>query len=156
MPKTRLAHVKTLARNSIAACKPLGIVPLATSPKRSMGHLLGGEKIIFLIRDIDGPAMAAAPVESCQDRGPEVSLGSPRVGTRHVQSPTPHARALPASDTSAKMHLKPDVSNTKCQGFGSRALWRAPSTGVSGVGDYPTPDLSQRASGSRSTSEKSK
>ena len=44
----------------------------------------GPKKLIFLIRDIDGPAMAAAPVESCQDRGPEVSLGSPRVGTRHV------------------------------------------------------------------------
>ena len=44
----------------------------------------GAKKILFLIRDIDGRAMAAAPVESCQDRGPEVSLGSPRVGTRHV------------------------------------------------------------------------
>ena len=29
-------------------------------------------------------------------RGPEVSRGSPRVGTRRVQSPTPHARALPS------------------------------------------------------------
>ena len=95
-PKTRLAHVKTLARNSSQHASRLGIVPLATSPKRSMGHLLGGEKIIFLIRDIDGPAMAAAPVESCQDRGPEVSLGSPRVGTIHVQSPTPHTPPLQA------------------------------------------------------------
>ena len=67
-----------------APCGRLSIVRFDTGPKRSMGHLLGGEKIIFLIRDIDGPAMAAAPVESCQDRGPEVSLGSPRVGTRHV------------------------------------------------------------------------
>ena len=67
-----------------ATCSRLSIVRFDTGPKRSMGHLLGGEKIIFLIRDIDGPAMAAAPVESCQDRGPEVSLGSPRVGTRRV------------------------------------------------------------------------
>ena len=97
-PKTRLAHVKTLETRSQHASR-LGIVPLATSPKRSMGHLLGGEKIIFLIRDIDGPAMAAAPVESCQDRGPEVSLGSPRIGTRRGQSPTPHTRALRSVDT---------------------------------------------------------
>ena len=56
----------------------------------------------------------------------------------------------------AKMHLNPDVSTTKCQGFGSRALWRAPSTGACGVGDYPTPDLSERESESRSGPEKSK
>ena len=31
-----------------------------------MGHLLGGEKFFFLIRDIDGPTMTAAPVESCR------------------------------------------------------------------------------------------
>ena len=61
-----------------------------------MGHLLGGEKIIFLIRDIDGPAMAAAPVESCQDRGPEVSLGSLWVGCGRVQAPTPHTPPLTA------------------------------------------------------------
>ena len=40
--------------------------------------------------------------------------------------------------------------------FRSRALWRAPSTTACGVRDYPTPDLSQRESESRSTSEKSK
>ena len=88
--------------------------------------------------------------------GPEVSPRPPRVHTRRGQSPTPHARALPAVDTSAKMHLKPDVYSTKCQGFGSRALWGAPSTGACGVGDYPTPDLSRRESRSRSAPEKSK
>ena len=31
-----------------------------------MGHFLGAKKIIFFIRDIDGPAMAAALAESCQ------------------------------------------------------------------------------------------
>ena len=40
--------------------------------------------------------------------------------------------------------------------FGSRALWRAPSTGACGLGDYPTPDLSLRESASRSASTKSK
>ena len=32
-------------------------------------------------------------------RGPEVSLGSPRVGTRRGQAPTPHARRLPSVGT---------------------------------------------------------
>ena len=31
-----------------------------------MGHFLGGEKINFLIRDIDGRAMTAASMESSQ------------------------------------------------------------------------------------------
>ena len=39
--------------------------------------------------------------------------------------------------------------------FRSRALWRAPRNGACGVGDYPTPDLSRRESGSRSAPEKS-
>ena len=43
-----------------------------------------------------------------------------------------------------------------CQRFRSIALWGAPSTGACGLGDYPTPDLSQTTSESRSTSEKSK
>ena len=42
------------------------------------------------------------------------------------------------------------------QSFRSRALWRAPSTGACGFGDYPTPDLSLSESESRSASEKSK
>ena len=40
--------------------------------------------------------------------------------------------------------------------FGSRALRRAPRTGACGLGDYPTIDLSQRESESRSAPEKSK
>ena len=31
-----------------------------------MGHFLGADKIFFLIRDIEDPAMTAASVESCQ------------------------------------------------------------------------------------------
>ena len=41
------------------------------------------------------------------------------------------------------------------QSFRSRALWRAPSAGACGLGDYPTPDLSQKGSESRSAPEKS-
>ena len=39
----------------------------------------GRKKLFFLIRDIDGPTMAAAPVESCQSmvlRSPRGRLGS--------------------------------------------------------------------------------
>ena len=39
-----------------------------------MGHFLGAEKIIFLIRDIDDATMAGASVESCRF----VVLSSPR------------------------------------------------------------------------------
>ena len=44
-----------------------------------MGHLLGGEKLIFLIRDKDDAAMAGASAESCRFvvlRCPRVRLGS--------------------------------------------------------------------------------
>ena len=51
---------------------------------------------------------------------------------------------------------RPEVSTMIPQSFRSRALWGAPSTSACGVGDYPTPDLSKRESGSRSASEKSK
>ena len=57
------------------------------------------KKLIFLIRDIDGPTRAAAPVKICQF----VVLGflGSRfwVGKIHVQSPTPYARALPPVHT---------------------------------------------------------
>ena len=62
-----------------------------TGPKRSMGHLLGAEKINFLIRGAEVVSRAGGMLSI---RGPQVSLGSPRVGTRRVQSPTPYTPAL--------------------------------------------------------------
>jgi hypothetical protein len=56
----------TSQQNSERACSRLSIVRFANGPKRLMGHVLGAEKGIFLIRDIDGPAMTAASVESCR------------------------------------------------------------------------------------------
>ena len=79
-----------------ATCSRLSILPFATGPKRSMGHVRGGEKNIFFIRDIDDAAMASASVGILSIRGPEVSPGSLTVGTRHGQSPTPRARRLPS------------------------------------------------------------
>ena len=65
-----------------------------------MGHVLGAEKDFFLIRGRGRPTVyggragliLSIPAE-------EVSLGSPRVGTIHVQAPTPHAPALQAFST---------------------------------------------------------
>ena len=62
-----------------------------------MGHVLGAEKEFFLIRGRGRPTVyggrASGILSIC---GPEVSLGALRVGTIHVQSPTPHAPPLPA------------------------------------------------------------
>ena len=57
----------------------LSIVPLANSPTRSMGHLLGAEKLFFLIRDIDDAARAGVSVASCRfvaRRSPGGRIGS--------------------------------------------------------------------------------
>ena len=64
-----------------------------------MGHVLGGEKNNFLIRDIDGPGMDSHVDGILSIRGPEGSPRSPRVGTVHVQSTTAHALALLSVDT---------------------------------------------------------
>ena len=62
-----------------------------TGPKRSIGRLLGGEKINFLIRGA-GVVSRASGMLSIRD--PQVSLEPLRVCTRRAQSPTPHAPAL--------------------------------------------------------------
>ena len=49
----------------------------------------GAKNIFFLIRDIDGPAMTAASVESCRFVVLRSLGGRSGVGTRHVQAPTP-------------------------------------------------------------------
>ena len=62
-----------------------------------MGHVLGAEKGIFLIRGrqaAQGEGGHTGLILSIPAQ--EVSLGSPRVGTIHVQTPTPHAPALQA------------------------------------------------------------
>jgi hypothetical protein len=150
----------------LAACKALARRNAHAAIRVSFGSLMvqrdqwdtswGPKKLIFLIREIDDATMTAASMEFCRFVVLRSLGGRSGVGKIHVQSPTPHARALSARDTSAKMHLKPFVCSMKCQGFGSRALWRAPSTAACGVSDYPTPDLPRETSKSRSTSEKSK
>ena len=83
--------------NTDVPCSRLSSVRFAHGPKRSMGHVLGAEKGFFLIRGrrprhVHGGR--AGGILSIPAK--EVSLGSPRVGTIHVQAPTPHAPALQA------------------------------------------------------------
>ena len=60
-----------------------------------MGHVLGAEKGIFLIRGRGRPTVhGGRPCGILSISVKEVSLGSPRVGTIHVQRPTPHAPPL--------------------------------------------------------------
>ena len=87
----------------------------------------------------------------------EVSLGSLRVGTIHVQAPTPHTPPLQSflvdfsQQTTRFSHLLAVV----CFQSSPRAL-DCRIDGVCGTGDYPPPDLPRETSRSRSASEKSK
>ena len=119
-----------------ASCSRSSTDQFANGPKRSMGHVLGAEKINFLIRVADGRSHHGG--RGCgilSIPAGEVSLGSPRVGTIHVQAPTPYAPPLPAY-------------------FGQFSQ-QCPKIGACGASDYPLPDLPREASRSRSTSEKS-
>ena len=122
-----------------------------------MGHVLGAEKEFFLIR-----GRGRATVYGSRAGGilsipaKQVSLGSPRVGTIHVQSPTPHTPPLQSflvdfsQQTTRFSHLLAKV----CFQGSPRALGRR-IDGVCGTGDYPLPDLPQREFWSRSAYEKS-
>jgi len=121
-----------------------------------MGDFLGAEKINFLMSRYWRRHHGGRVGGILSIGGPEVSQGSPRVGTRRAQTPTPHAQTLSIGGyKSVQVLCAIPLLAMTCQSFGSRALWRAPSTTACGVRDYPTPDLSQRESASRSTSEKS-
>ena len=122
-----------------------------------MGHVLGTEKGIFLIRGRGRPTVyggragliLSIPAE-------EVSLGSPGVATIHVQAPTPHTQLLQAflvdfsQQTTRFSHL---LAMVCCQGSPRAIDCRI--DGVCGASDYPLLDLPREASRSRSTSEKS-
>ena len=99
--------------------------------------------------------MAAAPVNPVNPRRRGVSLGSPRVGTIHVQAPTSRTPALQAflvefSQQPAAPQNRPVVCFQ-----GSRGGLDGRVDGVCGTGDYPLPDLPREASRSRSAPEKS-
>ena len=116
----------------------------------------GPKKLIFLIRDIDDATRAGASVEFCRFvvlRSPGGRSGSELdVGNRLYRMRGGFHRCIYISKVLCALLLWTMI----CQRFRSRALWGAPSSRACGVSDYPTPDLSQRESVSRSTSEKSK
>ena len=79
-----------------ATCSRLSIVRFDTGPKRSIRHLLGGEKNNFFNSRYcrsrhDGRVDGILSIG-----GAEVSRGSLGVGSRRAQAPTPHAPALQA------------------------------------------------------------
>jgi len=60
-----------------------------------MGHVLGAKKSYFLIRGAEADeAQGGCTSGILSIPAKEVSLGSPRVGTVHVQAPTPHTPPL--------------------------------------------------------------
>ena len=62
-----------------------------------MGHVLEAEKRNFLIRGRGRPTVHGGHAGLIlSSPAKEVSLGSPRVGTIHVQAPSPHAPVLQA------------------------------------------------------------
>ena len=95
---TRASACKTLASQTRnAACSRFSTVQFANSPKRSAGQSAGGRKNYILnsrrsSRRCHKGGCAGESVNPAK----QVSLGSPRVGTIHVQAPTPHAPPLQA------------------------------------------------------------
>ena len=62
-----------------------------------MGHALGAAKDFFLIRGRGRPTVYGGRTSGILSIPTgEVSLGPPRVGIIHVQTPTPHTPPLPA------------------------------------------------------------
>ena len=51
--------LKILASYTNATCSRLSSLPFANGPKRSMGHVLGAEKGIFLIRGAEADEASA-------------------------------------------------------------------------------------------------
>ena len=95
--KRSFALVSLQAASVKRACSCLSIVQLANGPKRSMGHFLGAEKGIFLLRGRGRPTVYGGRTsQNLSIPAQEVSLGSPRVGTIHVQAPASHTPSLQA------------------------------------------------------------
>ena len=62
-----------------------------------MGHVLGAEKEFFLIRGRGRPTVYGGRASGILSiPGKQVSRGAPRVGTIHVQAPTPQTPPLRA------------------------------------------------------------
>ena len=134
----------------------MSIARFATGPKRSMGHVLGAEKGNFLIRGRGRPTVYGGRAGGILSIPAEVvSLGSPRVGTIHVQAPTPHAPPFQAFLADFSQHSNPFKHELLGNGFqNSPRPLGGRIDGVCGAGAYPLPNLLREASRSRASPEK--
>ena len=130
----------------------LSIVRFDTGSKRSIGRLLGGEKNNFLIRGAEVVSRAGGMLSI---RGPQVPLGSPRVGTRRAQSSTLYMRVMPPPHTNEQVLGQTSGSSPNPSTIGSTALWGAPSARACRVGLHPPSDLPHSESESLPASPKS-
>jgi hypothetical protein len=73
-------------------CSRLSTVWFATGLKRSMGHVLGAKNSFAVQRRTRPQGGRAGGILSIPAQ--QVSLGSPRAGTIHVQAPTSHTPPL--------------------------------------------------------------
>ena len=131
-------------------------VRFPNGPKRAMRHLLGGEIFFFLIREIDDAAMAGASAESCRFvglRSPRGRLGAVLYTCKRLRRMRGRFHRYIHISTGPQPDIGPEPKSPK---FWIQSSLESPSTVVCGLGDYPTPDLSERESESRSASEKSK
>ena len=104
-----------------------------------MGHVLGGEKGIFLIRGDDAAAVyggCAGGILSIPAQ--EVSLGPHRVGTIHVQAPTPHTPPLPAYFGQFSHHCGPLNHELLGTGFQSSRRVQESAHAVQATTHYQT------------------
>ena len=82
-----------------------------------MGHVLGGEKGNIFIRGRGRPTVQGGRAGGILSiPAQEVSLGSPRVGTRHVHAPTPHTPPLQAFLADFSQHSNPLMSRAVTSG----------------------------------------
>ena len=120
-------------------------------PTQFVGYILSYPS--YIISKSDGPAMTAASMESCRfaarrsPRGRFWSVVDVRKRLQRVRHPSINLYIISSKVLSQPTSLSPKLS---------RFDQSSSSTGACGVGDHPTPDLSQRASERRSASEKSK
>ena len=118
-----------------------------------MGHVLGAEKGIFLIRGRGRPTVYGARAGGILSiPAQEVSLGSPRVGTIHVQAPTRMRRRSQHISANSLISAAHKTMNSLAWLL---ELSEGPTISACGADDYPLPDLPREASRGRSGPTKS-
>ena len=139
------------------ACSRFSILRFDTGPKRSMGHFLGVEKRLFLIRGAEaavttGQPRRLNPVDPCPRGLPGV--GSGRYYTRARAYTACAAASIIFGRFLSAAHAFLAIFGQVCFQGSPRARGCC-IDGVCGVGAYPQLDLPRDTSRSRSAPEKS-